>query len=87
LLGDRDTVTAARSWHESVWRLDWIACRKENANSEDYEKARSEVNRARALFYKSAREDLQVKGGVLPDEEDFEIRLQRIRADLLGQAS
>jgi hypothetical protein len=47
LLGDRDTVMAARRWHESVWRLDWVACRKENANSEDYEKARSEVSYGR----------------------------------------
>lgn len=81
LLGHRDTVEAARRWHESVWRLDWIACRKENASSEDYETARSEVNHARALFYESAREDLQVKGGSLPDEEEFEIRLRRIRAN------
>jgi hypothetical protein len=81
LLGHQDTVKAAREWHESVWRLDWIACRKENANSKEYEKARSEVERARTSFYESARKDLQVKGGHLPDVEDWGTRLRRIRAD------
>lgn len=46
---------------------------------------RSEVNRARALFYESARKDFQVKGEPLPDEEAFELRLRRIRADQLEQ--
>jgi hypothetical protein len=64
-----------------VWRLDWIACRKESSSREDYENARAEVNRAREAFYESAREDLQVKGGALPEVEDFETRLRRIRAD------
>jgi hypothetical protein len=81
LLGHRDTIIAARRWHECVWRLDWIACRKEDSNPEDYENARAEVNRAREAFYESAREDLQVRGGSLPEVENFEIRLQRIRAD------
>jgi hypothetical protein len=81
LLGHRDTIVAARRWHECVWRLDWIACRKENSSREDYENARAEVNRAREVFYESAREDLQVRGGALPEVEDFETRLRRIRAD------
>ena len=79
LLGHRDAVIAARSWHESVWHLDWVVRLKEGATSEDYETARSAVNQAREIFYKSARIDLQVKGGSLPNVENFETRLRRIR--------
>src|SRR5262245_32515327 len=25
LLGDQHTITAARSWHQTVWRLEWYA--------------------------------------------------------------
>jgi hypothetical protein len=81
LLGHRDAVVAARNWHESVWRLDWTVRLKENATPEDYEAVRAVVNHAREIFYESARLDLQVKGGPLPNVEDFETRLQRIRGD------
>ena len=83
LLGHRDAVMAARNWHESVWRLDWVVRWKEGATPEDYENARAAVNGAREIFYESARLDLQVKGGPLPNAEAFELRLRRIRDSLL----
>jgi hypothetical protein len=78
LLGHRDAIVAARNWHESVWRLDWTVRIKEDATSEDYEAARAVVNRAREIFYESARLDLQVKGGPLPNVEAIDVRLRRI---------
>lgn len=81
LLGHPETVIAARNWHESVWRLEWWARGRITGEHEDWEKARSEVNRARSLFYESARKDLQVRGGTLPDMVDFETRLKRIQGD------
>ena len=81
LLGHRDAVIAARKWHESVWHLDWVGRLQENATSEDYKTARAAVNRAREEFYKSARLDLRVKGGPLPNVEDFEARLRRIQGN------
>jgi hypothetical protein len=81
LLGHPETVIAARNWHESVWRLEWWARGQITGEHEDWEKARSEVNRTRSLFYESARKDLQVRGGTLPDMVDFEARLKRIQGD------
>jgi hypothetical protein len=81
LLGHPDTVGAARKWQETVWRLNGFARGKIAGGSEYWEKARSEVNRARSSFYESARKDLQVRGGDLPGMEEFEVRSRRIYGD------
>jgi hypothetical protein len=81
LLGHPETVAAARNWHESVWRLEWFARGLITGGSEDYEEARSATNIARSLFYESARRDLQVRGGGLPEADDFDVRLRRVRGD------
>jgi hypothetical protein len=81
LLGHPDTVEAARNWHETVWRLEGFARGEITGSLEDWEEARSEVNRARSSFYESARKDLQVRGGDLPGVVDFEARLRRIYGD------
>jgi hypothetical protein len=81
LLGHPETVEAARHWHETVWRLEGFARGAITGNIEDWEKARSEVNHARAKFYESARKDLQVRGGDLPGVVDYETRLRKIYGD------
>ena len=81
LLGHPDTVAAARKWHESVWRLEWLARGLITGDLEDWEKARSAANTARSLFYESARRDLQVRGGSLPEPDDFDARVRRVRGD------
>jgi hypothetical protein len=80
LLGHPETVQAARNWHESVWRLERWARGHATGKHEDWERARSEVNRTRSLFYEAARKDLQVRGGALP-EVDHEMRVRRIEGD------
>jgi hypothetical protein len=77
LLGDRETVTAARNWHESVWALERWARGAATGKREDWEKASAEVTRSRSFFYESARNDLQVRGGALPTV-DIEARRKRI---------
>jgi hypothetical protein len=74
-------VAAARKWHESVWRLEWLARGLIASDLEDWEKARSAANSARSLFYESARKDLQVRGGTLPEPDDYDARVQRVRGD------
>ena len=81
LLGHPDTVAAARNWHESVWRLEWFARGRLAGDHEDWERARSEVNSARSLFYEAARNDLQVRGGSLPEPGDYDERLRRVQGD------
>lgn len=81
LLGNPDTVEAARNWHETVWRLEGFARGEITGSPDDWEDARSKVNHARSVFYKAARKDLQVRGGDLPGVVDYEARLRRIYGD------
>jgi hypothetical protein len=81
LLGHPETVAAARSWHESVWRLERWARGDATGEREDWEKVRSEVDRTRSLFYESARKDLQVKGGTLPRHAEISARRKMIYGD------
>jgi hypothetical protein len=66
----------------SVWRLEMFARGGLAGNEESWQAARSAVNSARSAFYESARRDLEVKGGGLPDADDFEARVRRVRGDL-----
>jgi hypothetical protein len=81
LLGHPNTVIAARNWHEAVWRLEGFARGTITGGLDDWEEARSEVNRTRSSFYESARKDLQVRGGELPGAVNYEARLRRISKD------
>ncbi len=81
LLGHPDTVKAARNWHESVWVLERWARGDATGKREDWEKASSEVTRARSLFYESARNDLQVRGGAQLGTVDIEARQKRIEGN------
>jgi hypothetical protein len=65
LLGTRDTIAAARAWHECVWRLEWFARGKLN-DQDEWETAVRDAERARDHFYACAREDLGVRGRVPP---------------------
>lgn len=81
LLGDPETVKAARNWHESVWVLERWASGEIIGKREDWEKASSEVTRTRSLFYESARNDLEVRGGAQLGPVDLEARRKRIEGN------
>lgn len=67
LLGDADTIAAARGWHECVWKLEWFATgrlRSEVTWKEMWE----EATRDRARFYECARRSLEIpRVGELPE--------------------
>jgi hypothetical protein len=63
LLGDPDTIAAARSWHEYAWKLDWFARGKLTGDNE-YLQTRLAADSARSRFYACARKDL---GMPVPD--------------------
>jgi hypothetical protein len=65
LLGDPETVAAARAWHQSVWRLEWFAAGRLTA-ADQWEPAIRDTEVTRDRFYDCARRDLGVKGGVVP---------------------
>jgi len=65
LLGDPETVTAARAWHQTVWRLEWFAAGRLTA-ADQWEPSMRDTEVARDRFYDCARRDLGVKGGAVP---------------------
>jgi hypothetical protein len=82
LLGHPLTVAAARNWHEHAWRLEWYARALIVGEKSDWERARTAANIARAAFYESARSDLGVSGGDLPNTgESYDALIERIRSD------
>lgn len=85
LLGNPDTVAAARAWHESAWQLQWLMRDLSQEDSKRWQTARSVANDARATFYQSARNDLRVVGGRLPDVDDFEARARRLHGDSISE--
>jgi hypothetical protein len=65
LLGDPQTVAAARAWHQAVWRLVWFAQGRLTA-VEQWEPSMRETQVTRDAFYDCARRDLGVKGEAVP---------------------
>lgn len=61
LLGDPETVNAARTWWHEVWRFVWFA-RGWLTDAEQWQAALRESDMARQCFYECARRDLGVKG-------------------------
>lgn len=86
LLGNPDTVAAARAWHENAWRLQSLMRELHQGDSKRWETARSAANDARAIFYESARNDLRVIGGRLPDADNFEVRTRRVQGDSVSES-
>jgi hypothetical protein len=77
--GVATTVAAGRNWHEHAWRLEWYARARITGSKSDWQAARAAADAARHAFYESARSDLSVSGGSLPDNEEHDVRVQRIR--------
>jgi len=71
LLGNPDTVAAARAWHRSVWKLQDIAHGAPISDSEK-QALTSEFEGARLQFYEAARKDLGITSGQLPRGELWE---------------
>ncbi|MEO3774559.1 hypothetical protein [Micromonospora sp. B9E7] len=68
LLGDPATVEAARTWHRSVWRMEWYAHGWiEGADADGWEEAVANASRARTEFYAAARQSLDIPDVRLTD--------------------
>lgn len=65
LLGDTQTIAAARAWHLAVWRLVGFA-RGQLAAMEEWETSVRETQTARDSFYDCARRDLGISGEAVP---------------------
>lgn len=61
LVGDAETIGAARSWHEAVWNLELYA-RGLRENPDGWAQVEHQISRARDAFYACARRDLGIAG-------------------------
>ncbi|WP_435091615.1 hypothetical protein [Micromonospora aurantiaca (nom. illeg.)] len=68
LLGDPATVEAARTWHRSVWRMEWYAHGWiDEADPAGWEEAVATASRSRTKFYAAARRSLDIPSPRLED--------------------
>jgi hypothetical protein len=61
LVGDAETVTAARSWHEAVWTLE-LHVREQRQDAQGWTRDSQRLSRKRDAFYTCARRELGVAG-------------------------
>jgi hypothetical protein len=68
LLGDPATVETARTWHRSVWRMEWYAHGWiDDADAAGWEEAVATASRSRTEFYAAARQSLDIPNARLDD--------------------
>jgi hypothetical protein len=66
LLGDSATVSAARAWHEAIWKLDpWAQGKRTDPDA--WLAHFHEAGRLRDVYYEAARRDL----GIIGDHRDL----------------
>lgn len=65
LLGDPQTIAAARTWHRRVWQVELFA-RGERTDTDQWDCLMEDVIADRTRFYAAARRDLGIKSGDLP---------------------
>ncbi|GIJ50945.1 hypothetical protein Val02_78310 [Virgisporangium aliadipatigenens] len=63
LLGDQETIDAARAWHRAAWELADLVQGRSTGGAPAWRPALNEVWQARTLFYKAARVSLDVRSG------------------------
>lgn len=65
LLGNPETIRAARIWHRNIWHMQLVAHGSSIAE-ETWSALLAEVDDARARFYEAARRDLGITSGQVP---------------------
>ncbi|MEU8256993.1 hypothetical protein AB0C06_22325 [Micromonospora inaquosa] len=63
LVGSPRTVAAARRWHQAVWHLECFACGR-LAGQAEWDAAMREFGESRADYYRAARRELGIEGGL-----------------------
>lgn len=61
LVGDAETVVAARSWHEAIWTLE-LHVREQSREADKWARDAQRVSQRRDAFYACARRELGVAG-------------------------
>jgi hypothetical protein len=65
LLGQPETIAAARVWHRRVWQVERFA-RGQRTDTSQWDGVLADVIADRTRFYAAARQDLGITGGDIP---------------------
>ena len=65
LVGNPETIEAARTWHRRVWYMDYFA-RGERSDPNDYKALLADVDADRTRFYEAAKQSLGITSGEVP---------------------
>jgi hypothetical protein len=89
MLGSSNVITMARAWHQSAFRLEWIALGR--ASDASWDEAIEATSQARRAYYQAAKADLGVSPGSEPEVYEWQLaKMAKAAAkarDLPGQAS
>jgi hypothetical protein len=77
LLGNPETIAAARAWHRSIWQMEVIA-RGIRTDETAWTALLDKVDDARTRFYEAARRDLGITSGRVPHADRWEGRIPRM---------
>jgi hypothetical protein len=66
LLGNPETIAAARVWHRRIWQAERFA-RGERSDDGQWDSVLEDINVARTRFYAAARRDLGITSGTIPE--------------------
>jgi len=71
MLGSSDVITAARDWHQSAFRLQWIALGR--ASDMSWAGAIEATSQARGAYYQAAKADLGISVGSGPEAYEWQL--------------
>jgi hypothetical protein len=71
LLGTSEVIIAARAWHQSAFRLEWMALGRKSDMT--WDEAVEAVSRARRAYYEAAKADLGIGIGSEPEAYEWQL--------------
>jgi hypothetical protein len=71
LLGNSDVIIAARAWHQSAFRLEWMALGRGSDMS--WGDAIEAVSQTRRAYYEAAKADLGISIGSAPEAYEWQL--------------
>ena len=71
LLGNSDVIIAARAWHQSAFRLEWMALGRGSDMS--WDEAIGAVSQTRRAYYEAAKTDLGIRIGSAPEAYEWQL--------------
>lgn len=71
LLGNSNVIVAARAWHQSAFRLQWMAL--DRGSDMSWDEAIQTVSQTRRAYYEAAKSDLGISIGSAPEAYEWQL--------------